>query len=71
MQTAAPFTLHCHFGILLPCKWGSVMRSREDKPVVFDRDGVVSEVARTIRRSRKQVYRWIASHRLDVKRYRR
>jgi DNA-binding NtrC family response regulator len=32
--------------------------------------GVVSEVARSVRRSRKQVYRWIASHGLDVKRYR-
>ena len=33
--------------------------------------GVVSEVARAMRRSRKQVYRWIASHGLDVKQYRR
>ncbi len=32
--------------------------------------GVVSEVARAVRRSRKQVYRWIAGHGLDVKRYR-
>jgi DNA-binding NtrC family response regulator len=32
--------------------------------------GVVSDVARAVRRSRKQVYRWIASHGLDVRRYR-
>jgi DNA-binding NtrC family response regulator len=32
--------------------------------------GVVSDVARAVRRSRKQVYRWIASHGIDVRRYR-
>ncbi|HLL23727.1 MAG TPA: sigma 54-interacting transcriptional regulator [Kofleriaceae bacterium] len=32
--------------------------------------GVVSDVARAVHRSRKQVYRWIASHGLDVRRYR-
>jgi DNA-binding NtrC family response regulator len=32
--------------------------------------GVVTDVARAVRRSRKQVYRWIASHGIDVKRYR-
>jgi DNA-binding NtrC family response regulator len=32
--------------------------------------GVVSEVARAVGRSRKQVYRWIAAHGLDAKRYR-
>ncbi len=32
--------------------------------------GVVSEVARAVRRSRKQVYRWISSHGLEVERYR-
>lgn len=32
--------------------------------------GVVAVVARMVRRSRKQVYRWIASHGLDVRHYR-
>jgi transcriptional regulator with GAF, ATPase, and Fis domain len=32
--------------------------------------GVVADVARAMHRSRKQVYRWIAQHRLDVSRYR-
>jgi DNA-binding NtrC family response regulator len=32
--------------------------------------GVVSQVARVTRRSRKQVYRWIESHGIDVNRYR-
>jgi len=32
--------------------------------------GVVSDVARAVRRSRKQVYRWIATHGVDVRRYR-
>jgi DNA-binding NtrC family response regulator len=33
--------------------------------------GVVADVARMVRRSRKQVYRWIASHGIDVQQYRR
>ena len=32
--------------------------------------GVVADVARAMRRSRKQVYRWIADHELDVARFR-
>jgi transcriptional regulator with GAF, ATPase, and Fis domain len=32
--------------------------------------GVVADVARAMRRSRKQVYRWIADHDLDVARFR-
>jgi DNA-binding NtrC family response regulator len=32
--------------------------------------GVVTEVARAMRRSRKQVYRWIAHHGIDVERFR-
>jgi DNA-binding NtrC family response regulator len=35
-----------------------------------DHRGVISDVARVARRSRKQVYRWIASHGLDVAHYR-
>ena len=32
--------------------------------------GVVADVARAMRRSRKQVYRWIVNHQLDVARFR-
>ncbi|WP_437742213.1 sigma 54-interacting transcriptional regulator [Sorangium sp. So ce1504] len=33
--------------------------------------GVVADIARATRRSRKQIYRWIAHHDLDVQRFRR
>jgi DNA-binding NtrC family response regulator len=33
--------------------------------------GVVSDVAKAMKRSRKQVYRWIAHHRIEVERFRR
>jgi DNA-binding NtrC family response regulator len=33
--------------------------------------GVVADVARAMNRSRKQVYRWVADHELDVARFRR
>ncbi|WP_437831009.1 sigma 54-interacting transcriptional regulator [Sorangium sp. So ce1153] len=32
--------------------------------------GVVADIARAMRRSRKQIYRWIAHHNLDVQRFR-
>ncbi|WP_437674190.1 sigma 54-interacting transcriptional regulator [Sorangium sp. So ce131] len=32
--------------------------------------GVVADIARTMRRSRKQIYRWISHHGLDVQRFR-
>jgi DNA-binding NtrC family response regulator len=46
--------------------------SRADLEAMLEaHDGVVAAVARMMRRSRKQVYRWISSYGLDVRQYRR
>jgi DNA-binding NtrC family response regulator len=68
-------------GLQPPARAESEPTSDEDREPIPNRadleamlaahDGVVAAVARTMRRSRKQVYRWISSHGLDVHHYRR
>ena len=46
--------------------------SRADLEAMLEaHHGVVAAIARMVRRSRKQVYRWISSHGLDIRQYRR
>ena len=41
-----------------------------DEAIELEHRGVIADVARVSRRSRKQVYRWLEQHGLDAKSYR-